>query len=73
MPGGRGRRPRDRRRRSDRNEAPAFMRLAFDIGLAGFSLGIERVEFEIEIMRLQMMRSPLPTRPILCSPSQAIS
>src|ERR1700730_9064481 len=26
------------------------MRLALDIGLAGFPLGIERVEFEIEIM-----------------------
>ena len=32
------------------DEAPALMRLAFDIGLAGFPLGIERVEFEIEIM-----------------------
>jgi hypothetical protein len=33
-----------------RDEPPAFMRLAFDIGLAGFPLGIERVEFEIKIM-----------------------
>ena len=32
------------------DEPPAFMRLAFDIGLAGLPLGIERVEFEIEIM-----------------------
>src|SRR6202162_4080843 len=33
-----------------RNQAPALMRLALDIGLAGFPLGIERVEFEVEIM-----------------------
>ena len=32
------------------NEPPALMRLALDIGLAGFALGIERVEFEVEIM-----------------------
>src|ERR1700730_8385963 len=32
------------------NQAPALMRLALDIGLAGFPLGIERVEFEVEIM-----------------------
>jgi hypothetical protein len=29
------------------NQAPALMRLALDIGLAGLALGIERVEFEI--------------------------
>jgi hypothetical protein len=29
------------------NEPPAFMRLALDIGLAGFPLGIERVEFDL--------------------------
>jgi hypothetical protein len=28
------------------DEAPALMRLAFDIGLAGFPLGIKRVEFD---------------------------
>ena len=33
-----------------RNQAPTFMRLALDIGLAGLALGIERVEFEIEIV-----------------------
>src|SRR4029077_12106754 len=33
-----------------RNEAPALMRLALDIGLAGLALGIERVEGEIEIV-----------------------
>src|SRR6202035_40699 len=33
-----------------RNQAPALMRLALDIGLAGFPLGIERVEFEIEVV-----------------------
>src|SRR3984893_4096541 len=32
------------------NQAPALMRLALDIGLAGLPLGIERVEFEIEIV-----------------------
>src|ERR1700730_16898313 len=32
------------------NEPPAFMRLALDIGLAGFALGVEGVEGEIEIM-----------------------
>src|SRR5262245_13678475 len=32
------------------NQAPALMRLALDIGLAGFPLGIERIELEIEIM-----------------------
>ena len=32
------------------NQAPALMRLALDVGLAGLALGIERVEFEIEIM-----------------------
>jgi hypothetical protein len=31
-------------------EAPALMGLALDIGLAGFTLGIERVESEIEIV-----------------------
>ena len=31
-------------------EAPALMRLALDIGLAGFALRIERVELEVEIM-----------------------
>src|ERR1700730_10286973 len=31
-----------------RNQAPALMRPALDIGLAGLALGIERVEFEIE-------------------------
>jgi hypothetical protein len=33
-----------------RDEAPAFMRLALDIGFAGLPLGVERVEFKIEIM-----------------------
>ena len=33
-----------------RDEPPAFVRLALDIGLAGFPLGIERVELEIQIM-----------------------
>ena len=33
-----------------RNEALALMRLALDVGLAGLALGIERVEFEIEIV-----------------------
>src|SRR5262249_47216790 len=33
-----------------RVEAPALMRLALDIGLAGLALGIERVELEVEIM-----------------------
>src|ERR1700730_4071144 len=32
------------------NQAPALMRLALDVGLAGLPLGIERVEFEIEIV-----------------------
>ena len=32
------------------DQAPALMRLALDIGLAGLALGIERVELEIEIM-----------------------
>jgi hypothetical protein len=31
------------------DEPPAFMRLAFDIGLAGSALGVERVEGEVEI------------------------
>ena len=33
-----------------RDQAPALMRLALDIGLAGFALGVEGVEGEIEIM-----------------------
>jgi hypothetical protein len=33
-----------------RDEPPAFMRLAFDVGFAGLPLGIERVEFKVEIM-----------------------
>jgi hypothetical protein len=33
-----------------RNQAPALMGLALDIGLAGLALSVERVEFEIEIM-----------------------
>ena len=33
-----------------RNQAPALMRLALDIGLAGLALGVERVEGEVEIM-----------------------
>ena len=32
------------------DEAPALVRLALYIGLAGLPLGVERVEFEIEIM-----------------------
>jgi hypothetical protein len=32
------------------DEQPACVRLALDIGLAGFSLGTERVEDEIEIV-----------------------
>jgi Protein of unknown function (DUF2924) len=32
------------------NQAPALMPLALDIGLAGLALGIERIEFEIEIV-----------------------
>jgi hypothetical protein len=32
------------------DEFPAFMRLALDIGFAGFALGVERVEGEIEIV-----------------------
>src|SRR5271166_5258493 len=32
------------------DEPPAFMRLALDIGLASFALGVERVEGEIEIV-----------------------
>jgi hypothetical protein len=34
------------------HEPPAFMRLALDIGLAGFALGVKGVEGEIEIMRV---------------------
>jgi hypothetical protein len=30
-----------------RNQAPALMRLALDIGLVGLMLGIERVEFDL--------------------------
>src|SRR5262249_54819452 len=32
------------------NEPPALMCLALDVGLTGLALGIERVEFEVEIM-----------------------
>src|SRR5215470_12890380 len=32
------------------DEPPSLVGLALDIGLAGFALGIERVEFEVEIM-----------------------
>ena len=35
---------------------PAFMRLALDIGLAGLSLGVERVEGEIEIVLGRLAR-----------------
>jgi hypothetical protein len=33
-----------------RGEAPALVRLAFDVGLAGFALGVERVEVEVKIV-----------------------
>jgi hypothetical protein len=39
-----------------RVEAPALMRLALDIGLAGLALGIERVEFEVEIVASPRVR-----------------
>src|SRR5216684_3241851 len=32
------------------DEPPALMGLALDVGLAGLALGVERVEFEVEIM-----------------------
>ena len=32
------------------DQAPALVRLALDVGLAGFALGVERVELEVEIM-----------------------
>ncbi len=32
------------------DEPPALMGLALDVGLAGLPLGVERVEFEVEIM-----------------------
>src|SRR5215211_7783434 len=32
------------------NEPPALVGLALDIGLAGFPLGVERVELEVEVM-----------------------
>ena len=32
------------------DQAPALMRLALDVGLAGLALRVERVEFEVEIM-----------------------
>jgi hypothetical protein len=31
-------------------EPPAFVRLALDVGLTGFSLGVERVELKVEVM-----------------------
>ena len=33
-----------------RDQTPALMGLALDVGLAGLPLGIERVEFEVEVM-----------------------
>ncbi len=32
------------------NQAPSFMRLAFDIGLTSLTLGVEGVEREVQIM-----------------------
>ena len=45
-----GTHPRSRRRHSVRDELPAFMGLALDIGLAGLPLGVERIELKIQIM-----------------------
>jgi hypothetical protein len=41
------------------NKAPAFVRLALDVGLAGLALSVERVELEIEVSRwISGCRSP---------------
>jgi hypothetical protein len=38
------------------NEPPALVGLALDIGLAGFALGVEGIECEIEIMLSRFAR-----------------
>src|ERR1700689_1820427 len=33
-----------------RNEPPPLVRLALDVGLAGFALGVQRVELQVEVI-----------------------
>ncbi len=39
-----------RRRHSAIDQAPAFVRLALDIGLTSLALGVEGIELEVQIM-----------------------